>query len=82
MVSVNVELIGALLAILTTLTLAIVAIVKIYSGAIKSIDKLAYSVDTMNEKIDRMEGYDKRISQNETDIAVIKETCRIHHKEE
>ena len=81
MVNVNIELIGAMLGMLTTLTLAIVAIVKVYSGAIKSINKLAYSVDTMNDKIDRLEGYDKRISKNEQDIAVIQNTCNIYHKE-
>lgn len=82
MIAIDLNAILAILSILGIAGGAIIFMVRLWNRVDNSLLKHAIALDTLVQKVSTLEGYDKRITKNETDIKLIKQQCHFYHQEE
>ncbi|PKM49574.1 MAG: hypothetical protein CVV02_15150 [Firmicutes bacterium HGW-Firmicutes-7] len=83
-VTINFNLILAILSILSTLVITIVAIIKIYSKIAISLNNINNQQFQTNERLLKIEtmllDFDNRIDRNSEEIGLIKLKCKMTHE--
>ena len=78
---IDITLILEIATILSIAGGAITFMVRLWNKVENSLLKTTIALDSLVTEVSELKGFEKRISKNETDIAVIKNTCSLNHKE-
>lgn len=82
MITINLEATLAILSILGIAAGAVLFMVRLWNKVDGSLTKHGFVLESLVETVAELKGYDKRITKNEKDIALIQQRCDLIHEDD